>query len=79
MTDLGTTDCRRTLENCPAYRKLLTIVAIPFGLALAGEPESPRELPPKAVMALANSLEAASAHRHHVWRDLLPTNAASTA
>lgn len=54
-----------------AYR-LLAIVVLPAGLA-AGRAQPPSEvLPPAATMQLSASLDAASVHARHVWRDTAP-------
>ena len=41
---------------------------------VAGQGGPPHVLPPEAVAQLAKSLEAASCHAQHVWRDTPPVN-----
>jgi inorganic pyrophosphatase len=60
--------------------RLLAIACATLGL-IAAQPQPDamlRELPPPAVVQLARSLEEASRHRRHVWRDIPPFNADGT-
>jgi inorganic pyrophosphatase len=47
-------------------------MAVPILLSAQEPPVVPPELPAGATASLASSLEAASAHRFHVWRDTPP-------
>jgi inorganic pyrophosphatase len=55
-------------------RYLLAIAALPCVLAAQSAERSLQVLPPVASSQLARSLEAAAAHRTHVWRDTVPLN-----
>jgi inorganic pyrophosphatase len=69
---------KRTL--LPLAGTLLLAVALP-GLLIAQKTVTsnpPAELPPAAAAVLLKSLDAANAHRSHVWRDTPPFNADGT-
>jgi inorganic pyrophosphatase len=57
-------------------RDLLPALTLALTVQLASPP--PPTLPPPAHAQLGRSLDAASAHRHHVWRDTPPVNGDGT-
>jgi inorganic pyrophosphatase len=55
-------------------RTLLTLAGVLVSIALTAQGPDLLELPAAATTRLARSLEAARAHRRHVWRDTTPFN-----
>ena len=55
-------------------RHLVAIVVLPCGLAAQSGQPSLSVLPPAGTTQLAASLDAATRHPRHIWRDTLPMN-----
>jgi inorganic pyrophosphatase len=58
--------------------RVLAVVALPCALAAQAAATPPDLLPSTAVTRLRQSLDAATRHRNHVWRDTAPVNADGT-
>ena len=59
-------------------RSVLALVVLPSVLSAQEQTRVPTVLPASGVTRLAKSLQAAAAHREHVWRDFPPVNADGT-
>jgi len=55
-------------------RQLVAVVILPYGLIAQSRPAPPGVLPPSATTQLATSLDAATRHPRHIWRDTAPVN-----
>lgn len=55
-------------------RHLIAVIALPCGLAAQGHQPSLNVLPASGTTQLSTSLEAATGHPRHIWRDTPPFN-----